>query len=298
MEFKDIGYIGLGNMGEPMAANLLKRGFRIHSVKHRRQISENLLKQGIIIEKKLAELADKCQLIFTNLPNSEDVEAVIFGDESSPGLIEKIASDSIIIDNSTISYQATLEISEKLSAKKVDFIDAPVSGGTVGAQNATLSIMVGATPVIFDKIFPVLQNIGNKITRLGNTGAGQLCKAANQIAIAGSLAAVAEALIFSQKHNLNPVIVREVLMGGAAYSKVLELQGERMVKQDFSPKFSNKLYDKDLKIALNNADQINISLPITKMVYELINTCNQKGYQELDTASIIKVISELSEKQN
>lgn len=291
---KDIGYIGLGNMGVPIVANLLSAGFVVHSIKNRREIAPELLSNGLIIEKSLPDIAKKCQIIFTNLPDAPEIDEVIYGNDDKEGLIKNLQRDSIIIDNSTIAPQAAINFAKKLMNKNVSFVDAPVSGGVVGAKAGTLTIMVGASEQLYNQVLPILETIGKLVTRIGETGTGQICKAANQIAIAGALGAVAEALIFAKKNGVAPALVRKVLMAGAANSKVLEFQGGRMVDKDYVPKFSNKLYHKDLQIVLENARENGIALPTTALVFQLINAQKAQGMEDLDAAAIIKVIANLS----
>lgn len=294
MDVKNIGYIGLGNMGAPMVMNLIAGGYQVHSIQNRSPIPKELINKGIIVETNLKSLAQKCQVVFTNLPDAPDVRQVIFGGAGKEGLIAGLAGGSIIIDNSTTAPEEAVAIAQKLVVSQVDFVDAPVSGGVVGAKAGTLSIMVGANEAIFNQIQPFLEKIGKTITRIGETGAGQICKACNQIAIAGALGAVAEALVFAQKNKVDMKTVRNVLLGGAASSKTLEFQGGRMVERDFSPKFSNKLYHKDLQIVLNNAKTNGISLPTTALIFQLINAQKAQGMEDLDAAVIIKIIEQLS----
>lgn len=294
MKTFDIGYIGLGLMGEPMAGHLLSAGHRVHTVKHRSPTPPSLVQKGIILEPDLPTLAKNCSVIFLNVPDSPDVSRVIFGQAESPGLIDSLQAGTIVIDNSTISPQASVEFAKKLAEINVHFADAPVSGGVVGAQSAKLSIMVGADSQLFTRIEPLLKHLGTKITLMGGVGAGQICKAANQIAIAGALAGVAEALTFAKKNGVSPAMVREVLMGGAANSKALEFQGERMVQHDFTTKFSTKLFRKDLNIVQDNARALGLSLPFTALMVQMFQATSANGDDEHDAAAVIRVFERMS----
>ena len=264
----EFGFIGLGIMGKPMAGHLLKAGHTIYVYDIVPESIAELKKQGAVPCGSSKEVAAKVGIVFLIVPDTPDVEAALFGKN---GVAEGIRPGSIVVDMSSISPIATKEFARKLKAMGVEMLDAPVSGGQVGAQNATLSIMVGGPVEIFEKIKPFLEIMGKNIVHIGGNGDGQTCKVANQIVVALTIEAVAEALLFASKAGADPVKVRSALLGGFAQSRILELHGERMIKRTFQPGFRVRLHQKDLNLALESARKMGLSLPNTAMAQELFN---------------------------
>jgi 2-hydroxy-3-oxopropionate reductase len=237
------------------------------------------------------EVAQKSKIIFIIVPDTPDVEAALFGPE---GVAEGLKPGSIVVDMSSISPLATKEFAKRLAAMGVEMLDAPVSGGQVGAENATLSIMVGGKEEVFNQIKPFFELMGKNIVHIGGNGDGQTCKVANQIVVALTLEAVAEALLFASKAGADPVKVRAALLGGFAQSRILEIHGERMIKRTFNPGFRVRLHQKDLNIALQSARSMGLSLPNTATAQELFNALAAQGGSELDHSSIVTVLEKLA----
>ncbi|MBM4339645.1 MAG: 2-hydroxy-3-oxopropionate reductase [Deltaproteobacteria bacterium] len=287
----ELGFIGLGIMGKPMAGHLVKAGHTVHVC----DIAEEPVKflcslgaQGFACSR---EVAQKSKIIFIIVPDTPDVEAVLFGPN---GVAEGLKPGSIVVDMSSISPLATKEFAKKLAAMGVEMLDAPVSGGQVGAENATLSIMVGGKAEVFNQIKPFFELMGKNIVHVGGNGDGQTCKVANQIVVALTLEAVAEALLFASKAGADPMKVRAALLGGFAQSRILELHGERMIKRTFNPGFRVRLHQKDLNIALQSARSMGLSLPNTATAQELFNSLAAQGGSELDHSSIVTVLEKLA----
>lgn len=289
-----IGFIGLGIMGKPMAGHLIKGGHRLflHS---RSGVSAELIElggSGLSSPKKVAQHAD---IVITMLPDTPDVEKVLFSED---GVTEGLQADPgrrrIIVDMSSISPLATREFAARLNALGHDYADAPVSGGDVGAQNATLTIMVGASAAVFETIKPVLELMGKTVTHIGDVGAGQVCKVANQIVVSSAIEAVAEALLFASKAGVDPAKVRQALLGGFAASKALEVHGQRMIERRFEPGFRIELHHKDLNIALQSAAELGVSLPTTAAVRELFSACLAHGGATWDNSAIVKMLEKLA----
>src|SRR4030043_231697 len=270
----ELGFIGLGIMGKPMASHLVKAGHTVHVCDLVEESVKHLCSLGGKACSCCREIAQKSDIIFIMVPDAPYVEAALFGTE---GVAEGLKPGSIVVDMSSISPIATKEFAKKLAAKKVEMLDAPVSGGQVGAQNATLSIMVGAKPEMFEKIKPYFQLMGKNIVHIGGNGDGQTCKVANQIVVALTIEAVAEALLFSAKAGADPAKVRAALLGGFAQSRILELNGERMINRKFDPGFRIRLHQKDLNLALHSARSLGLSLPNTATAQELFNAVTAHG---------------------
>jgi len=291
---KNIGFIGLGIMGKPMAEHLLKAGHRLflHS---RSGVPQELLDQGgqsVASPKEVAEYSD---IIFTMLPDTPDVEKVLFGERGvAQGLQSQKESTCIVVDMSSISPLQTREFAEKIKALGHEYVDAPVSGGDIGAKNATLTIMVGASQTAFEMVKPLLELMGKTITHVGENGAGQICKVANQILVSITIEAVGEALLFASKAGADPHKVREALMGGFAASKALEVHGARMLHRQFEPGFRIELHHKDLNIALATASALGVSLPNTATVRELFAACLAHDGAKWDNSAIVKMLEKLS----
>ena len=286
-----IGFIGTGIMGKPMAANLQKAGYTLYFSEHFNPAPADLLgDKGIALAtpKAVAEAAD---VIITMVPDTPQVEDVLFGEN---GVAEGLSAGKIVVDMSSISPIATKVIAKRVNETGADYLDAPVSGGEVGAINATLTIMVGGEQSVFDKINPLFEIMGKNITLVGGNGDGQTTKVANQIIVALNIEAVAEALVFASKAGADPAKVREALMGGFASSKILEVHGERMVKGTFEPGFRIALHQKDLNLALTGARELGVSLPNTAGTQELFNTCNALGGAGWDHSGLIKALEHLA----
>lgn len=285
-----VGFIGLGIMGKPMAGHLIKGGHTLY-LNSRSGVPEELTGQGGIPCASPKEVAGKSDFIITMVPDTPDVEKVLFGKD---GVSEGLSAGKTVIDMSTISPIETKVFAERINKLGCDYVDAPVSGGDVGAINATLTIMAGADESVFNKVKPLLELMGKKITLIGGNGAGQTCKLANNIIVALNAEAAAEGLLFASKAGLDPAIVREALLGGSAFSRALEIQGERMIKRNFEPGFRIELHQKDLNLALTSARKLGISLPNTATAQELFNACAAHGGAKLDNSYIIAALEALA----
>lgn len=287
----ELGFIGLGIMGRPMAGHLIKAGHRLFVYDIVPEAVAALEAQGAVACKSSREVAEKTSIVFLIVPDTPDVENALFGKN---GIAEGIKPGSIVVDMSSISPIATKEFAKKLKAMGVEMLDAPVSGGQVGAENATLSIMVGGPQEVFDKIKPYFELMGKNIVLVGGNGDGQTCKVANQIVVALTIEAVAEALLFASKAGADPAKVRAALMGGFAHSRILELHGERMIKRTFQPGFRIRLHQKDLNLALEAARKMGLSLPNTAMAQELFNAMAAAGGSELDHSALVQALEKLA----
>lgn len=287
----ELGFIGLGIMGKPMASHLVKAGHSVQVCDLAEESVKHLCSLGAKGCTCCKEVAQKSKIIFIIVPDTPDVEAVLFGPE---GLAEGLKPGSIVVDMSSISPLATKEFAKKLGAKGIEMLDAPVSGGQVGAENATLSIMVGGKAEVFNQIKPYFELMGKNIVHVGGNGDGQTCKVANQIVVALTLEAVAEALLFASKAGADPMKVRQALLGGFAQSRILEIHGERMIKRTFNPGFRVRLHQKDLNIALQSARSMGLSLPSTATAQELFNALAAQGGSELDHSSLVLVLEKLA----
>jgi 2-hydroxy-3-oxopropionate reductase len=287
----EIGFIGLGIMGKPMAGHLLKAGHTVYVYDIVPESIAELKKQGALPCGSSKEVAGKTGIVFLIVPDTPDVEAALFGKN---GVAEGIRPGSIVVDMSSISPIATKEFARKLKEMGVEMLDAPVSGGQVGAQNAALSIMVGGSVENFERIKPFFDIMGKNIVHIGGNGDGQTCKVANQIVVALTIEAVAEALLFASKAGADPAKVRAALLGGFAQSRILELHGERMIKRTFQPGFRVRLHQKDLNLALESARKMGLSLPNTAMAQELFNSIAAAGGSELDHSALVMALEKLA----
>ncbi len=286
-----IGFIGTGIMGKPMAQNLQKAGHTLYFSEHYNKAPADLLGDNGIALANPKAVAEAADVIITMVPNTPQVEEVLFGEN---GAAEGLSAGKVVVDMSSISPIATKEIAKRVNETGADFLDAPVSGGEVGAINATLTIMVGGEQAVFDKIKPLFEIMGKNITLVGGNGDGQTTKVANQIIVALNIEAVAEALVFASKAGADPAKVREALMGGFASSKILEVHGERMVKGTFDPGFRIALHQKDLNLALSGARELGVALPNTASAQELFNTCNALGGDGWDHSGMVKALEHLA----
>ena len=287
-----LGFIGVGIMGKPMAGHLLAAGHTVHVCDLASEPVEELCAKGAVACCCCREIAQKSDIIFIMVPDTPDVEAVLFGEN---GLVEGLRPGSIVVDMSSISPIATKEFAKKLGALGVEMLDAPVSGGQVGAEKATLSIMVGGQPEVFEQIKPYFEIMGKNIVHVGGNGDGQTCKVANQIVVALTIEAVGEALLFASKAGADPAKVREALLGGFAQSRILELHGERMIKRSFDPGFRIRLHQKDLNLALQAARSLGLSLPNTSTAQELFNAVAAHGGSELDHSAMVLALETLAD---
>ncbi|MSQ60625.1 MAG: 2-hydroxy-3-oxopropionate reductase [Betaproteobacteria bacterium] len=286
-----LAFIGLGLMGRPMALNLLKAGNKLRVYARRAESMTPLTEAGAQGCASPADAARGSDVIIVMVSGTPDVEQVVLG---AQGIIEGTAKGSVVVDMSTISPVATREIASKLAAKGVEMLDAPVSGGDVGAINATLSIMVGGKPEIFARVKPLFEEMGKNIVHIGPNGAGQVAKCCNQILGGVTIEAVAEALTLARKNGVDPYKVREALLGGFAHSKVLEIHGKRMLDRDFKPGFKARLHRKDLRIVMDTAARMNIALPQAALVAQHLNALVGRGLGEEDSSAIVKVIERAS----
>jgi 2-hydroxy-3-oxopropionate reductase len=285
-----IGFIGLGIMGRPMALNLIKGGHTLflHS---RSGVPEDLTAAGGRACRSSREVASQADVVITMVPDTSDVEAVLFGAE---GVAEGLSAGKAVVDMSSISPIATKQFAQRIGELGCEYLDAPVSGGEVGAQNATLSIMVGGSESTFGRIRPIFELMGKNITLVGGNGDGQTCKVANQIVVALTIEAVAEALLFASKAGADPARVRQALMGGFASSRILEVHGERMINRTFDPGFRIELHQKDLNIALSGARALGVSLPNTSTAQELFNACAAQGGAKWDHSAMERALEKLA----
>jgi 2-hydroxy-3-oxopropionate reductase len=287
-----IGFIGLGVMGKPMARNLLKAGYPLVVHDRSREPVEELAAEGATRAFSPAEVASRGEVIITMLPDSPDVELVALGKD---GLIEVVSQGDIYVDMSTIAPTVAVKVAKAMAEKGVRCLDAPVSGGDVGAQEGTLSIMVGGDEDVFNEVLPILQVMGKTIVHCGPNGAGQTVKACNQIQVALNLIGMAEALVLGAKAGVDPAIVVQVLSGGFAQSRVMDVRGPRIIRRIFEPGFRSKLHYKDLNIVRETARAYGISLPASALAHELFGAMQAQGWGDLDHSAVMRVIELLSD---
>jgi 2-hydroxy-3-oxopropionate reductase len=285
-----VGFIGLGIMGRPMAGHLARGGHELY-VYARRQAPQELVDQGAVVCKSSQEVAIKADVIFTMLPDTPDVAEVLFGDHGVEG---GLTPGKIVVDMSSISPTETKRFAVRIKEAGGGYLDAPVSGGDVGAKAGTLTIMVGGSEETFVKVKPLFQLMGKNITLVGDNGDGQICKVANQIIVATTIEAIGEALLFAAKAGANPAKVRGALMGGFAQSRILEVHGERMIERNFDPGFRIELHAKDLGLALNGARELQMSLPVTAICAQLFNACTAMGGAKWDHSAMVRALESLA----
>jgi 2-hydroxy-3-oxopropionate reductase len=287
-----IGFIGLGVMGKPMAKHVLAKGFPVVAYNRSRPAVDDVVAAGATAASSPADVAARATIVMTMVPDTPDVERVLTG---ADGVLTTLRPGSVVIDMSSISPVATRALAAAVEAKGSTMLDAPVSGGEVGAINATLSIMVGGAADALARVQPVLQCMGSRIIHVGEApGAGQTCKVCNQIAIGGALVGVSEALAVARKAGVDPMKVREALMGGFASSKVLEVHGERLIKKNFVPGFRTRLYQKDLRLATETAAAQGVVVPGTAVVSQLINGLVSAGGGDLDYSALGTILFDLA----
>jgi 2-hydroxy-3-oxopropionate reductase len=286
----DIGFIGLGTMGTPMARHLQDGGHRLF-VHTRSDVPDEVKSAGATVCRSGKEVAQKAGVIFTMVPDTPDVEKVLF---AANGVAEGLSPGKIVVDMSSISPIETKAFAKRVNELGCEYLDAPVSGGQVGAKAASLTIMVGGNEDAFNKVKPLFALMGKNITLVGANGDGQTTKVANQIIVALNIEAVAEALLFAAKAGADPARVRQALMGGFASSKILEVHAERMIKRTFEPGFRIELHQKDLNLALTSARALGVSLPNTATAQELFNACAANGGKAWDHSAMIKALELLA----
>ncbi|MGM3274617.1 2-hydroxy-3-oxopropionate reductase [Ralstonia sp. 24A2] len=293
----NLGFIGLGIMGAPMAGHLRAAGHTlfVHDVN---PAPATLVEAGVTVCTSAEEVAKRADIIFVMVPDTPHVEAVLFSDKGVAKALKDAGKDAaankIVVDMSSISPIATKDFAARVNKTGAQYLDAPVSGGEVGAKAASLTIMVGGEQAAFDRALPLFQLMGKNITLVGGNGDGQTTKVANQIIVALNIQAVSEALLFASKAGADPAKVRQALMGGFANSRILEVHGERMVKRTFDPGFRIELHQKDLNLALQGAKALGVALPNTATAQELFNTCAANGLGKQDHSALCRAIEIMS----
>ncbi len=288
----NLGFIGLGIMGAPMAAHLADAGHALF-VHTRSRAPAGLAAKATVLPNARA-VAERADIVFTMLPDTPDVEAVLFGET---GVAAGLSEGKVVVDMSSISPTATKAFARRIDELGCEYLDAPVSGGEVGARAASLTIMVGGSPETFERVRPLFELMGRNITLIGGNGDGQTAKVANQIIVALNIAAVGEALVFASKAGADPAKVRAALMGGFAASRILEVHGERMIKRTFAPGFRLKLHQKDLNLALASARELGVALPQTANAAQLMQACAAHGLAELDHSALVRSLEILADHE-
>lgn len=288
-----VGFIGIGIMGGPMAGHLIDGGHEAYLMSRSGVPRELLDKGGNACDTPKA-VAEAAEIIITMVPDTPDVERVLFGEN---GIAEGLSAGKLMIDMSSIGPMETKDFAARINELGCDYIDAPVSGGEVGAKAGSLTIMVGGPDAAFERARPLFELMGKNITLVGGNGAGQTTKVANQIIVALNIEAVAEALLFASKAGADPAKVREALMGGFANSKILEVHGERMIKRTFDPGFRIELHQKDLNLALQGAKTLGVSLPNTATAQELFNSCRAHGGAGWDHSAMVRALEMMADHE-
>lgn len=286
----NIGFIGLGVMGRPMAGHLIDAGHSL-TLSRVKEVSQYLVEKGGKAADTPKAVAAASEIVILMVPDTPDVEQVLFGKD---GVAEGLKPGSLVIDMSSISPVATKEFAARIEALGADYLDAPVSGGEVGAKNAALTIMVGGKQAVFDRALPVFQKMGKTITLIGGVGDGQTAKVANQIVVGLTIEAIAEALTFAKAAGADVAKVREALMGGLAASRILEVHGERMIKRTFDPGFRIRLHRKDLTLAVDAAKALNLSLPNAAATQQLMNSAVARGDGDKDHSALVRTLEALA----
>ena len=286
-----IGFIGLGIMGAPMALHLLNAGHQLF-VNTRGKLPDSVKASATVVCANAEEVARQADVIFTMVPDTPDVEAVLFGEHGVAAGLKAVGGETrkVLVDMSSISPIATKAFALRINALGADYVDAPVSGGEVGAKAASLTIMCGGDEAVFERVRPLLEKMGKNITLIGGNGDGQTTKVANQIIVALNIAAVGEALLFASKAGADPAKVRQALMGGFAASRILEVHGERMIKRSFGPGFRIRLHQKDLGLAMQGARELGVALPQTASAAQLMQVCAANGMADLDHSALVKAL--------
>lgn len=289
----NIGFIGLGIMGAPMAGHLIAAGHSLF-LKSGRSVPEALVAAGGTPCASAAEVAQRSDVVILMLPDTPDVAAVLFGED---GVDAGLSAGKTVVDMSSISPIETQAFAARVEALDCDYLDAPVSGGEVGARNAALSIMVGGKPEAFERVRPLFESMGKTITHVGPSGSGQIAKVANQIIVALTIGAVAEGLLFASKAGADPAKVREAITGGLATSRILELHGKRMIDRSFDPGFRIALHQKDLNLALEGARALGMSLPATALTQQLFSACAANGGSGWDHSALVRALEIMADHQ-
>jgi 2-hydroxy-3-oxopropionate reductase len=292
-----LGFIGLGIMGTPMALHLLGAGHALF-VHTRSKLPDAIAASAATACASAEEVARQAEIVFLMVPDTPDVERVLFGERGVASALQAVAgaggARKVVVDMSSISPTATKAFAKRLAALGADYVDAPVSGGEVGAKAASLTIMCGGEPAVFERVRPLLEKMGKNITLVGGVGDGQTTKVANQIVVALTIAAVGEALVFASKAGADPAKVRQALMGGFAASRILEVHGERMIKRTFQPGFRIRLHQKDLNLALQNARELGVALPQTASAAQLMQACAANGLADLDHSALVQALEQMA----
>jgi 2-hydroxy-3-oxopropionate reductase len=288
-----VGFIGLGIMGRPMAGHLAAGGHDLF-VPSRRPLPDSLVGKGVQVCRSNKEIAEKAEIVITMVPDTPDVADVLFGED---GVEAGLSAGKIVIDMSSVSPIETKQFAARINKLGCPYLDAPVSGGEVGAKAATLTIMVGGPEDAFDRVKPLFGLMGKNVTLVGGSGAGQTCKVANQIIVAITIEAVGEALLFASKAGADPSRVRQALLGGFASSRILEVHGERMIKRNFAPGFRVELHIKDLALAMDGARKLQVALPVTAMCQQLFNACTASGGAGLDHSAVVQVLEAMANRK-
>lgn len=290
---ENIAFIGLGIMGIPMCLNLIKGGHTVFT-NTRSQTDSRITEAGATVCASPLEAAEQADIIIMIVNDTPNVAQVLNG---SQGVLKANLSDKVVVDMSTISPLATKEFAQHVQAQGGQYLDAPVSGGDVGAQEGSLSIMVGGEAAAFERVLPIFQLMGKNINHVGPVGSGQITKMANQVVVAQTLQAVAEALVLASKAGANPETVRQALMGGFANSRILEVHGKRITSGNFKPGFKVDLHQKDMTSALNTARELGVALPGAAGFQQLLSSCMAQGYAELDHSAIVKILEQMANHQ-
>ena len=280
-----VGFVGTGIMGRPMAARLQEAGHQLFIVKHRSAPPRELLDAGAALEESAMAVAEASEVVFTMVPDTAAVEDALFRDR---GVAAGLSPGKVVVDMSSISPSATKLFAELIRKLGCEYLDAPVSGGDMGAKDGTLSIMVGGEPEVFEKVRPLFEVMGRTVTLVGGTGAGQTCKVANQMIVGINIAAVSEALVLASKLGLDPVRVREALLGGFASSRILEVHGQRMIDRTFEPGGRIELHQKDLGLALEEAGLMGVTTPMTSVCRDLMDACTAQGGAGWDHSALVR----------
>ena len=283
----NLGFIGLGAMGQPMALNLCKAGHALRVFARNPARALPLQEAGATLAASPFAVAQAADVLFINVSDDAAVESVIFGPE---GAAAGLRDGKVVVDMGTTSPSATRRFAARLAESGADWLDAPVSGGVAGAKAGTLSIMVGASDAAFARVLPLFQAMGKNVVHVGETGAGQVAKACNQIAVSATLLGVAEALTFARRQGVDAARVRAALLGGSAYSRILEVHGQRMLERDFAPGFRARLHQKDMGIVLAEAQQANLVVPCAALAGQMLNALVAAGAGELDSAALVTVL--------
>jgi 2-hydroxy-3-oxopropionate reductase len=283
-----IGFVGLGIMGRPMAINLKNAGHEIFAPERKSLTAE--IRAAVTVLADATAVAAASDVVIVMVPDTPDVENALFG---AGGIAAGLSAGKLVIDMSSISPVATKEFAARIAALGCDYVDAPVSGGEVGAKAASLTIMCGGTEAAFNRAKPLFDLMGKNITHIGDVGAGQVCKVANQIIVALNIQAAAEALVFAARAGADPAKVRQALMGGFASSRILEVHAERMINRTFNPGFRIRLHQKDLNLALSSARELGLALPNTAIAQQMMTSVSAHGGADLDHSALVQAIEDL-----